>query len=132
MPTITTSSRTASSVVLNGSGFLSELSSCPPLAVTIYDEQNNVLAASYSGGGSVLLAGSWQLTLTGLTESGLFARYVIDAEDNPGCYELQFYIAPFAIPENTIKGLKKTIFSKITPGLSYNPRQSQRKKYPTI
>jgi hypothetical protein len=132
MPTITTSNRTASSVVLNGSGFLSELSSCPPQAVTIYDAQNNILAASYLGGGSVLLAGSWQLTLTGITDAGFFATYSIDAEDNPGCYQFGFYIAPFAVPENTIKGLKKTIFSKITKGLSYNPTQSQRKKFPTI
>jgi len=132
MPTITTSNRTASSVILNGSGFLPELSSCPPQAVTIYDEQNNTLAASYLGGGSVLLSGSWQITLTGITDAGFFATYSIDSEDNPGCYQFGFYIAPFAVRENTIKELKKTIFSKITKGLSYNPIQSQRKKFPTI
>ena len=129
--TITTSNRTANSVVLNGSGFQTPLSECPPLSVVIYDPQNNVLKASYLDG-SVLTGYSWQVTLTGITDAGFFARYVIDAEDNPGCYELQFYIAPFAVPENTIKGLKKTIFSKITKGLSYNPTQTQRKKFPTI
>ena len=131
MPTITTSSRTASSVVLNGSGFLPELFSCPPQAVTIYDAQNNILAASYLGEGNVLFAGSWQLTLTGITDAGFFATYSIDAEDNPGCYQFGFYIAPFEVLENTVKRFK-TIFSKITRGLSYNSTQSQRKKFPTI
>ena len=131
MPTITTSNRTASSVVLNGSGFLSELSSCPPQAVTIYDAQNNILAASYLAGSTVLLAGSWQLTLTEIKDAGFFATYSIDAEDNPGCYQFGFYIAPFAVPENTVKKFK-TVFSKITKGLSYNSTQSQRKKFPTI
>ena len=131
--TITTSSRTASSVVLNGSGFETPFSECAPLSVVIYDPQNNVLKASYLGDGNVLTGYSWQVTLTGITDAGFFARYVIDAEDNPGCYELQFYIAPFAVPENNvIKKIKKTIFSKITRGLSYNPTQSQRKKFPTI
>jgi hypothetical protein len=130
MPTITTSNRTTSSVVLNGSGFLPQLLSCPPQAVTIYDAQNNILAASYLDG-SVLLADSWQLTLTGITDAGFFATYSIDAEDNPGCYQFGFYIAPFAVPENTVKRFK-TVFSKITKGLSYNSTQSQRRKFPTI
>ena len=127
MPTITASSRTASSVVLNGSGFLPELSNCPPIAVTIYDEQNNVLAASYEGGGSVLFSSSWQLTLTGLTESGLFARYVIDAEDNPGCYELSFYIAPFSA-----KSRKTTIFSLSRIGSSLKLRSPSRRSFPSV
>jgi hypothetical protein len=131
MPTITISNRTASSVVLNGSGFLTQLLSCPPQAVTIYDAQNNILAASYLGEGSVLFADSWQLTLTGITDAGFFVTYSIDAEDNLGCYQLGFYIAPFAVLENTIKRFK-TVFSKITKGLSYNPTQSQRRKFPTI
>jgi hypothetical protein len=134
MPTITTSNRTASSVVLNGSGFLPELLSCSPQAVTIYDAQNNILAASYLGAGNVLFAGSWQLTLTGITDAGFFATYSIDAEDNPGCYQFGFYIDPFealAVPENTVKKFK-TVFSKITKGLSYNSTQSQRRKFPTI
>ena len=131
MPTITTSSRTASSVVLNGSGFLPELLNCSPLAVIIYDEQNNVLAASYEGAGNVLFGGSWQLTLTGLTESGLFARYVIDAEDNPGCYELNFYIAPFAVPENTIKR-KTTIVSLSRSGSSLKLRSPSRRSFPSV
>jgi hypothetical protein len=131
--TITTSSRTASSVVLNGSGFETPFSECPPIAVTIYDAQNNVLQASYLQGGGVLTGYSWQITLTGITDAGFFGTYSIDAEDNPGCYQLGFYIAPFAVPENNvIKKIKKTIFSKITRGLSYNPIQSQRKKFPTI
>jgi hypothetical protein len=98
----------------------------------IYDAQNNVLQASYLPDGGILTGYSWQITLTGITDAGFFGTYSIDAEDNPGCYQFGFYIAPFAVPENTIKGLKKTIFSKITKGLSYNPNQSQRKKFPTI
>jgi hypothetical protein len=129
--TITTSNRTASSVVLNGSGFQTPLSECPPLSVVIYNPQNNVLKASYLEDGNVLTGYSWQVTLTGITDAGFFARYVIDAEDNPGCYELGFYIAPFAVPENTVKRFK-TVFSKITKGLSYNSTQSQRRKFPTI
>lgn len=127
MPTITTSSRTANSVVLNGSGFLPELLNCPPQAVTIYDAQNNILAASYLVDGNVLIAGSWQITLTEIKDAGFFATYSIDAEDNPGCYQFGFYIAPFAAVKKF-----KTVFSKITKGLSYNSTQSQRKKFPTI
>jgi hypothetical protein len=129
--TITTSNRTASSVVLNGSGFETPFSECPPLSVVIYDPQNNVLKASYLGDGNVLTGYSWQITLTGITDAGFFATYSIDAEDNPGCYQLGFYIAPFAVPENTVKRFK-TAFSRITKGLSYNPTQSQRRKFPTI
>jgi len=131
MPTITTSNRTTSSVVLNGSGFQTPLSSCPPQAVMIYDAQNNVLQASYLLGGDVLTGYSWQITLTGITDAGFFGTYSIDAEDNPGCYQFGFYIAPFAVPENTVKRFK-TVFSKITKESSYNPTQSQRRKFPTI
>jgi hypothetical protein len=130
MPTISTSNRTTNSVVLNGSGFLPELQSCPPQAVTIYDDQNNTLAASYLAGNSALGGSSWQLTLTGITAAGFFARYVIDAEENPGCYELSFYITPFATV--TTKPFRYTTESFSKAGSYLKIRSPSRRNFPSI
>ena len=79
MPTITTSNRTINSVDLTGSTFNDAFISCPPLAVTIYDDQNNVLAASYLNNSELQLA-VWQITSSNITSAGFTARYAIDAE----------------------------------------------------
>jgi hypothetical protein len=48
------------------------------------------------------------------------------------CFGFSFQSTAYVPTLESIFSLKKTIFSKITRGLSYNPRQSQRKKFPTI
>jgi hypothetical protein len=130
MPTITTSNRTINSVDLTGSGFDDEFRACPAIAIVIYDAQNNVLAASYSNATQLNLD-SWQVSLTGITSAGFTARYAIDAEENPNCFEYTFNIAAFSASSGAIKRIK-TIFSILTRGGSYKSVQSPRRQFPTI
>lgn len=130
MPTITTSNRTINSVDLTGSTFDDALVSCSPIAIIIYDDQSNVLAASYLNN-SELQSAAWQITLSGITSAGFTARYAIDAEENPNCFEYTFNIAAFSAPGNVIKQIK-TIFSILTRGRSYKSVQSPRRQFPTI
>lgn len=57
---------------------------------------------------------------------------VLGTSITPECYSLIFQSTAYTPTLESVSSLKKTIFSKITRGLSYNPRQSQHKKYPTI
>lgn len=131
LPSATITNRTATSLTVSISNLFTDGVECTGSyinGVITKVSNGSVLATSLSVNGSGVLTAN----ITTGSSSDETLDLTLDTNTGQfGCFSFQFQSTAYGVIDNTTRKFK-TIFSKITKGLSYNPRQTQRRKFPTI
>jgi hypothetical protein len=131
LPSVTITNRTATSLTVSINNLFTDGVECTGSyinGVITKVSNGSVLATSLSVNGSGVLTAN---ITTGSSFDETLDLTLDTNTEQFGCFSFQFQSTAYGVIDNTTRKFK-TIFSKITKGLSYNPRQTQRRKFPTI